>query len=333
MTREELLNLLAQQEGPTLEFKQQLPEFRDELQRDEFVKDILSLVNGNVSVVGQSAYLVFGASNVVDVLGQRTRYDVGMVVDPQQFRDRVVQIMGAACKPPISNVLCEVVDMGDARLVVLTLPPSQHLHETTRPLKVAGKRGAAQPKVYDKHIVFMRVGATTDIAAATDRDAIRERKQRYFNESNKVSPVRFASGFGALVGWVIELDESAPPTLIERIQSSAVGGVLGFLFGAVYRDGMKKWRETPAIEQISPTWRDPIFIAYIGAAAAVSVQIVRRRRKQHPRVRTLPEQHIVVDGQPALLTRMENAAGTDSIDVLFGQHTLEIIGVDGGSND
>ena len=56
----------------------------------------------------------------------------------------------------------------------------------------------------------MRQGDRVQIAAAANRDAMRERKQRYFNESNKVSPVLFASGLGALAGGVIEPDESAP---------------------------------------------------------------------------------------------------------------------------
>lgn len=289
MTREELLGLLAQQEGPTLEFKQQLPDFKDELQRDEFVKDILSLVNGNVRVVGQSAYLVFGASNVVDVLGQRTRYDVGTGIDPQHFGDRVAQIMGAACKPPISNVLCEVVDMGDERLVVLTLPPSQHLHETTRSLKVAGKRGAAQPKVYDKHIVFMRVGATTDIAAASDRDALRERKQHHFNESNKVWPVLYGAAVGGLTGVAVArrvaqtpLDERVSPNLIGAIMGIFAGG-FGAVIGVAYKRGVEFWRQVQAIEHIPPRWRKFVFAGITGGMIA-SVHWVTKfipMKKQH----------------------------------------------------
>ncbi len=90
----------------------------------------------------------------------------------------------------------------------------------------------------------------------------------------------FASGLGALAGGVIEPDESAPPTPIERIRSSVLGGVLGFLFGAVYRQGVKTWREAQGVEQIPRAWRTHLFIAYIGVAVAVSVRVLRRRRTQ-----------------------------------------------------
>lgn len=248
------------------------------------VKDIIALANGNVSVVGQLAYLIFGADNAVDAFGQRTCYDVGSTVDVLAWRNQLMQILHRACAPPISTLTCEVVSVNGQQLVVITVPASPLVYETIRQLRVKEKerkkRGNVYEQTYSSYTVFMRVGENVAIASIADRDVLRERKQRYFNESNKVSPVLFASGLGALVGWVVELDERAPPTLIERIRASVVGGVLGFLFGAVYRDGVKKWRETPAVEQIPPALRDPLFIGYIGAAAAVSVGVLRRRRTQ-----------------------------------------------------
>jgi hypothetical protein len=59
---------------------------------------------------------------------------------------------------------------------------------------------------------------------------------------------------------------------------------------------------------------------------------VRRFWRTYPRIRTLPERPIVVGGRDALLTRIENVAGTASIDVLFARDSFEMISIHGASN-
>jgi hypothetical protein len=166
--------------------------------------------------------------------------------------------------------LCQLLE---SQLFVITIPPSLHVHETTKRLETPSR-------TYNEYTVFMRQSDSVQIAAAADRDAMRERKQRHFNESNKVSPVLFASGLGMLAGGVVDPDEGAPPTVAQRIRNGAIGGVLGLWFGVVYRQGVKTWREVEAFEQIPHAWRGPLFIAYMGAAVVASTRIVRGRRRQ-----------------------------------------------------
>jgi hypothetical protein len=92
--------------------------------RDECVKDIVALANGNISIVGETAHLILGVDNEVDSVGQRTYHDVGVAIHLGTWRDRLVDILRSACTPPISNVSCEIISIGTARLVVLTLSVS-----------------------------------------------------------------------------------------------------------------------------------------------------------------------------------------------------------------
>ena len=117
MTPDELERLFAPAEGPTLEFKCNVPDLDDHHQRDECVKDIVALANGNISIVGETAHLILGVDNEVDSVGQRTYHDVGVAIHLGTWRDRLVDILRSACTPPISNVSCEIISIGTARLV------------------------------------------------------------------------------------------------------------------------------------------------------------------------------------------------------------------------
>lgn len=278
MTPDELERLLTQPEGPTLEFKRNVPDLDDHHQRDEFVKDIVALANGNMSVVGETAHLILGVDNDVDSVGQRTYHDVGAAIHVATWRDRLVDILRSACTPPISNVACEIVSIGTAQLVVLTLPVSSVVHETTRELRVKGKerkpRGKMYDQTYSRYTVFMRVGASIEIASMADRDVLRERKQQHFNESNKVWPVVYGAAVGGLTGVSVARgiaqtppDERLSPNLTAAAMGVFAGG-LGAVIGLTYRRVVEFWRQVQAVEHIPPRWRKPVFVGIMGGMIA-----------------------------------------------------------------
>ena len=287
MTGEELLGLLSQQEGPTLEFKRNVPDLDNVFQCDKMVRDILALVNGNGNVVGEPAYLIWGAANTVNVLGQRARYDVGSDVDAPTIRDRIVHIMRSACHPPINNLQYEVVEVGHERLVVLTIPPSPYVHETTRELTLKAKdknRKKRYTKVYTKHTVFMRVGAAVDIAACADRDALRERKQRQFNESNNVSSVLFGAATGGLVGGVFGTKDDKA-LMLTRLFNGIAGSGVGALFGYAYTALRPRWRDLEQIAWIPPAWRGPAFVGVLAMSGSMTYGIRQLLSKVYTLVR------------------------------------------------
>jgi hypothetical protein len=72
MTPEELRHLIDQPESPSLEFKRELHRIFDkdknikDRHRDEFIRDILSLANGNTTTAGEKAYLIIGVEDDFD---------------------------------------------------------------------------------------------------------------------------------------------------------------------------------------------------------------------------------------------------------------------------
>lgn len=77
MDHKKLLELLHSHEGPSLDFKQEWYKLDSEdiqtkkVQKNELIKDILSLANGNVNVAGETAYLIIGASDSMNEEGDR----------------------------------------------------------------------------------------------------------------------------------------------------------------------------------------------------------------------------------------------------------------------
>lgn len=238
MDIEQLEQLLTQQESATLDFKRKgySIDHKDttvqEYQRSEMIKDILSLANGNASTVGQTGYLILGAADKVGVEGNRQLFDV----DAKPFtRTRLLQIVNAACAPPVDDLKCDPVVKDGKQLVVIEIPPSPHLHETTRSLTVSPEM------TYTKHIIFTRHGESIEVAAAMDRVAILDRKQRYFNESRKAPPIIFGAVVGAVSGGMMAkairempADQQHSPT-ITGIVGGLVGGGAGALVGNVYQ--------------------------------------------------------------------------------------------------
>ena len=74
MDQQHLAQLLLKPEGPSLEFKREFYKNYSEKgeagkrQRGEFIKDILSLANGDASTAGDTAYLIFGAGDELTMM-------------------------------------------------------------------------------------------------------------------------------------------------------------------------------------------------------------------------------------------------------------------------
>jgi HEAT repeat protein len=179
MRTEDLRQLLGQREGLKLDFKRELykidkSKYSNSTGRkrewDELVKDILALTNGNIGVADQPAHLVIGAGDKLKSDGTRDLFDVGEVgLTPQQILDRVNE----SCAPPVPKLDCEIVVLDGCRLFIILIPPSPHLHETTRWLQTPKKD-------YNPGTVFIRRGEGTFPASASERQAIREDKRKVF---------------------------------------------------------------------------------------------------------------------------------------------------------
>lgn len=175
MNIKQLGRLLQQREpeGLKLDFKRKLyaiyhsnPKVRD-TQWDEFIKDVLALANGNVGTTQQKGYLIIGVADKLNQQGARELYDVGSVSLSAQ---QLLQKINAACNPSLPDLDVEIAMIEGKQILVITIPPTPYLHETTRTLKT--------PKaIYQESTVFIRRGDGIRPASTSERQAILAEKQ------------------------------------------------------------------------------------------------------------------------------------------------------------
>jgi hypothetical protein len=200
-------------------------------QKGEFIKDILSLTNGDASTAGDTAYLIFGADDELDSDGRRQLFDIA---DKLPNRDSIHQLVNAACSPRLEYLEADVVEIDGKRLFVLTIPPSPHLYETTGKLET-------KSQTYTEHVVFIRLGAMVGVASAKERAAILELKQLRFAEARNAPPIPFGTGVGALAGgaigkaWADSVTDKKLENLVLGVGGAVIGGLLGGLAGNSYQ--------------------------------------------------------------------------------------------------
>lgn len=244
MDQQEALKLLSRPESETLEFKREgyLLNHGDRKvksrQRDEMIKDILALANGSTITAGETAYLIIGADEIISENSQQTLYDIG---DYQLDSTRILNIVNAACEPAIESITSETVEINGKMLLFVTIPPTPHLHETTRMLVPKSGR-------FHEYSVFVRQGEGIHLASQKERETILRMKRFHFEKNRRPPPVLFGLGIGGFIGSVMlyvrfdnaDKASNLQDTLVGRIVAGFtglfVGGFLGGTIGNMYRD-------------------------------------------------------------------------------------------------
>ncbi len=257
--------LLQRPESATLEFKRKFYDIdaangeAKKRQRCEMVKDILSLANGNANVAGETAYLIIGADDALDDEGNRALFDIGALEVKSQ---RLLKIVNAYCEPPLQDLLCESVEIEGARLLVITIPPSPHLHETTQKLETPSQ-------TYSPYMVFVRHDEDVALASAREREAIAQLKRLRYHEAQNAPPVEFGAALGAVfIGNAMSnhLVETTGKKDLRPI-GWLIGGLLGALAGGSMGSAYKSIRQFKRDLSLLPKWLRPWTVA---AAATLS---------------------------------------------------------------
>jgi hypothetical protein len=181
MNPDELNHIIDQPEGLKIEFKRHLYKITDSdyslmtpqqkrkelklLQWGEFLKDILSIANGNVNATSQNGYLIIGVEDAT-----KEKYDVGQI-DETSLRKQIIQRLTDIANPPLADIHCNLIELEGKRLLLITIPPSPHLHETIKDLQTP-------KRIYPKHTVFVRRGEEIEPASNAERKAILAEKER-----------------------------------------------------------------------------------------------------------------------------------------------------------
>ncbi len=273
MHLDELTTLLVHDEAPNLEFKESLHAIfsAGEGQRrhkDELIRDLLSLANGNTTTAGEVAYLIFGVSEQRDAQGQRMLCGIaGDVPSRRQLLDLVRPVSD----PPIADLLTEEIMVVGKRLFIVTLFASPHLHETTRWLETPTKK-------YSPHIVFIRRGEEIAIASAKERRALEDIKDRRYRETLKIDPRPFGAVVGGMTGGLIAhslthtfpTDTQQRPALVTA--ATMIGSMLGWGWGSTYRlikDTAQWIRRQPPPQQM------PLAVAAISLSVSATLLLQR----------------------------------------------------------
>ncbi|HEX8552173.1 MAG TPA: RNA-binding domain-containing protein [Abditibacteriaceae bacterium] len=185
MDSNELETILQQPEGVKLDFKRQYalnrvpPAGIDKQlwtsyingQWDELVKDVIALTNGNIGTAHQVGRLIIGAGDNVRTDGTRELFDTNHI---QLSSQQVMAKVNSACEPPISDLLCEQINLDGKIIQIITILPSPHVHETKRQLIIVKGIFDGQNKLiniktekaYTEFTTFVRTGE--DIVPASN---------------------------------------------------------------------------------------------------------------------------------------------------------------------
>jgi len=237
---DKLLNELLKnkKESDWLEFKRKVEMYDANgkiipQQKDEFIKDILGLANGNSNIIRKTKYLIVGVDNATfDESGIRVLHNVNYEVPTQS---EVIKLLNSACSPAVVGLECDIYPFNDTNLYIITIPPTFDIHETTRELSASGH--------FNKHTVFMRQDEHTVPASVRDGVAIQELKHIYRQEIANPS----AWWIGAIVGCFITLlfrvgeseiaqTDSIIPSFVARIIIALGGAFFGATIGWLVKE-------------------------------------------------------------------------------------------------
>ncbi|MDA0245345.1 MAG: ATP-binding protein [Chloroflexi bacterium] len=248
-SKNQLPNLLAQDENGWLEFKREMYKVLDKQAKDynwqkaELVKDILSLANGNIQSAGNIAYLIIGVENTRLADGSRE------LVGVEEFELPKTQLMdwvNAHAEPPLDELYPHFVTYQDTRLFIIEIPPSPYVHKLKKILQTG------EHKKYPENISLMRVGEQTHVADIQQIQALQKAKQHAANFSKSGDSRWVGAVVGSLLlaaqNWpliiaklsdnlaMIELTNLWWFNFIMRLFAGGLGAVAGFSTGYILQE-------------------------------------------------------------------------------------------------
>jgi hypothetical protein len=243
---EMIKELLQQKEGVNLEFKQEMyqifckAEQGQNIHKGEMIKDILSLANRNVSYVGNTSYLIIGASDSILEDGNRKLFDITDRVPDQK---ELIQMVNSYCEPKLENLISGIVPIDGINLWVVAIPPTAHLHETIKGMNTQKNQDQSsssdgsfmkdnEKPWYSSRTVFIRQGEHVRIATMQERMAIETAKIAYINQKSQIQPVIIGVILGAMIGSPL-IANSAKLIGVNPTIMFFVGFVFFGLFGGI----------------------------------------------------------------------------------------------------
>ncbi len=259
MDIEKLAKLLQSQESSTLEFKKEWYKLESEKeetskrQKNEMIRDILSLANGNVQNVEKSGYLIIGAEDVMNEEGERNLHNV--VLDKPVTAERLLKIVNRVCDPPLDTLECKEVIFNDVNLLVIEVPASPHVYEITEKI-------GTPKRSFDEYTVFIRKGSEISTASSQERVVLKEIKILKFHEKLNAPPVLGGGIVGATIGAIslgaagrkyISPEDPDKGFIAGSLAGVILGGSVGASMGSIYKDvksAIPEWKRSTVSQKV-----------------------------------------------------------------------------------
>lgn len=223
--------LLSPKEEEWLEFKREYQIYASngklvEQKRDELIKDILGLANGNSHIIRKTKYIIIGVDdNEFDENGERIRHSISYRTPTQS---EISIWLKDSCSPAVVGIKCVEVKFKDDKLCIISIPPTFNLHETTRDLNAQGK--------FPKFTVFMRQDEHIGPACVRDAITIQQLKQLHRQEIANPPAIWIGAISGGFVGLIIsgaKLNEINLSMQYSNVIIRTLLTSLGIFFGLV----------------------------------------------------------------------------------------------------
>jgi hypothetical protein len=178
--------LLADSENPKLEFKSQWYCNTDQLDDKgwgEFLKDLITLANGNSGFAGQSGYLIIGASDEDPRIGQQREISNvarnGMLSNLQKLRETTLRKLRETCSPSPADINLNFIEVEGKHLLIIEVPPPVDAVKLDRDLNTRGMR-------FKKGTVLIRVGQDVGVADPAEINNLRKGYQDTWTQTQRV---------------------------------------------------------------------------------------------------------------------------------------------------
>ncbi|PKO01254.1 MAG: hypothetical protein CVU42_00145 [Chloroflexi bacterium HGW-Chloroflexi-4] len=231
---QELLRMPSEKDW--LEFKSEYKLFTSEGKvadkaRDEFIKDILGLANGNSQIIRKTKYLIIGVDD--SKFGENHERELHNIDYQIPTQNDISVWLKDSCTPAIAGIECEEWIYESSKILVIIIPPTFNLHETARDLLASSGR-------FHKYTVFMRQNENTVPASVRDGITIQQLKFMHRQEISNPRSIFIGLLVGGIISWItanaIVNTKYLPVQFSEKLIISTltfVGVLMGAMIGLI----------------------------------------------------------------------------------------------------
>ena len=159
MTREELNDLIEQWENAKVDFKRQwywndnMPNNIKETHKNELVKDIIALTNGDIYSIDKTACLIIG---IDDETKESYDFDKTVILPLDKLKQQLLALLNNYAQPEFLALELEIVD----GVLVISIPPRGSLISLSKDLKLKNNN------TDKKGTTYYRVGEDIRVASS-----------------------------------------------------------------------------------------------------------------------------------------------------------------------